>query len=185
MPSIDIDQIIRIVSRNTGWDYTRVQALGEALAGSQNAPGLDGVFNPDFRGPYVAMLLLALASGADATNAKAKAAQYYHLQSDDPQMPPEAGELLESFLVTFFHREVTGFAKAAFRSEVEVCTTTPAVRLLLHGTDGLADTHYTEADADSAPSWDSDYVRHGCTLPGRVLFRVACDIRQLTMAGAA
>jgi len=184
MPSIDIDQITRIVAHHTGQDYTRVQALGTALAGSQNAPGLDGVFNPDFRGPYVAMLLLAIASGADATTAKAKAAHYYHLRSTDPDLPAEAGELLEGFLTTFFDRQVTNYARAAFHSELEVCTTVAAVRLMMHGTDGIVETNFIEADSDGAPSWDSDYMRHGSTIPARVLFRIASDIRELT-SGAA
>ena len=122
--------------------------------------------------------LLANMVDAPPQSASSMARHFYDLQLVGlNNAPPRAGELIEQMLVTFLNRDRTDFSRIAFQSEIELCQTQPAIRIVTNCTDGFFETVYVEHGAANSP-WRDGSVRRSTTLPGKGLYEIARAIRR-------
>src|SRR4051812_4901765 len=93
-----MNEIQQIVANCTGFPADDVAAIGQALAGSYDAPAY-GSNDTELHSAYIARLMIALHANAKPDNAAAVAEEYYQLPNASiPDSIPTAGAMLECFL---------------------------------------------------------------------------------------
>lgn len=176
-------QTMRLVASRTGFDFGHVRNIGRRLIETDSWPASNGSTVPELEAHHIVLLLLALLAGAEAKSATSVARHYSDLRlvgkdkNDGTEI--KAGRMVENMLTTFLDQAKTPFSQWAYASKIELCATTPAIRIFTPCNDRPHELAYLERDAETAP-WDRNHIQKWTTLPGKVLFDIAADINSIS-----
>jgi hypothetical protein len=183
LPMATIREIQQVVASCAGFPTDDVHAIGQALAASWNATPHYSSDYPELRLAFTSRLLIALAANAKPDNAAAVADEYYALPNDTIRdSVPTFGAMVECFLLAHYAGKHDASGQIAYRSNFEVCHATPAVRMTTEIENGQKCVDFFKGMSDGLRlSWSAfnDFMPRSYPLPGRVLYHIALELKQL------
>lgn len=157
-------EIIRSVSRRTGFDLEHVTKIAGSLVQSSTWP--------TDTAKATTVLLLPLLAEAAPTDAASIAERYYNLAAHGRY--PSVGKMVQNIIQAFLDQAHTHFWEVAKKSLIEVYSNIPAVKVSVPCAGRMADVLFT--DDEGLKGWHDERTRYSNIIDGNVLFGVAADI---------
>lgn len=156
-------QITRSIALRTGLPLDYVQDVAYSLQRADAWISLSQA---------VANIVVAVAVGAEPRHAASIAKHYAALADDEGNL---AGDFLEGIIQTFLAQARIPFSALAYRSQIEVYSGTPAIRVQTPCNDGeTLETTYLETH--DANAWHSSTMRRSTIISGKALFDICADL---------